>query len=114
VRGAERDKKESAPSAARAACQARFFPSSPDPADARPSHPFPLPPQQARQEFHLDVDPAFQPTGNARCEAMMTEATEFAAALKRCEKDIRGVKVAAEGECCRWFFVGGHEARTHS
>jgi hypothetical protein len=61
--------------------------------------PSPLPPPpQARQEFHLDLDPAFQPTGNARCVAMMGEATDFAGQLKKCERDIRGVKAAAEGK----------------
>jgi len=53
---------------------------------------------QARQELHLDLDPAFQPTGNARCVAMMAEAAAFAGQLKKCERDIRGVKAAAEGE----------------
>lgn len=61
-----------------------------------PRPPTPLP--QARQEFHLDLDPAFQPTGNARCAAMMGEATDFAGQLKKCERDIRGVKAAAEGK----------------
>ena len=53
---------------------------------------------QARQDLHLDFDPSFVPTPNARNTAMLREAADFAAALKRCEKDIRGVKNAAEGE----------------
>lgn len=65
-------------------------------------HPSPfLPPShdpQARQDLHLDFDPSFVPTPNARNAAMLKEASDFAAALKRCEKDIRGVKNAAEGE----------------
>jgi hypothetical protein len=53
---------------------------------------------EARQDLHLDFDPSFVPTPNARNAAMLREAADFAAALKRCEKDIRGVKNAAEGE----------------
>ena len=47
--------------------------------------------------MHLDFYPAFVATPNARNVAMLREAADFAAALKRCEKDIRGVKTAAEG-----------------
>ena len=63
------------------------------------SHTPPITPStQARQDLHLDFDPSFVPTPNARNAAMLREAADFAAALKRCEKDIRGVKNAAEGE----------------
>lgn len=50
--------------------------------------------QQTRQTLHLD--PSFVSTPNARNEAMLSEAAAFAVALKRCEKDIRGAKAAAE------------------
>ena len=50
--------------------------------------------EQTRQTLHLD--PSFVSTPNARNEAMLSEAAAFAVALKRCEKDIRGAKAAAE------------------
>ena len=52
------------------------------------------PTKQTRQTLHLD--PSFVSTPNARNEAMLAEAAAFAVALKRCEKDIRGAKAAAE------------------
>jgi hypothetical protein len=37
---------------------------------------------------------------------MLKEASEFAAHLKRCEKDIRALKVATEGEEDDSFVIG--------
>ena len=49
-----------------------------------------------RPDQTLHLDPSFVSTPNARNEAMLSEAAAFAVALKRCEKDIRGAKAAAE------------------
>ena len=51
---------------------------------------------QARQKWGLG-DKDFQATPNTRNELMLKEATEFSVHLKRCEKDIRALKVATEG-----------------
>ncbi len=48
--------------------------------------------------MNVGADKGFQPTTNARNEAMLNEAGEFASHLKRCEKDIRGLKTMTEGE----------------
>ena len=48
--------------------------------------------------MNVGAEKGFQPTTNARNEAMLTEAGEFANHLKRCEKDIRGLKQTTEGE----------------
>lgn len=47
--------------------------------------------------MNVGADKGFQATTNARNEAMLTEAGEFANHLKRCEKDIRGLKQSTEG-----------------
>jgi len=52
---------------------------------------------QVRQTMNVGADKGFQPTTNARNEAMLNEAGEFASHLKRCEKDIRGLKTMTEG-----------------
>ena len=52
---------------------------------------------QVRQTMNVGADKGFQPTTNARNEAMLSEAGEFAGHLKRCEKDIRGLKTMTEG-----------------
>ncbi len=57
----------------------------------------PLCPRQAKQKWHITLDRSFPATANARNEAMMKEAGEFAVHLKRCEKDIRTLKNATEG-----------------
>ena len=54
-------------------------------------------PLQALQKWHLG-DREFLATPNTRNEMMLKEASEFAAHLKRCEKDIRALKNATEGE----------------
>ncbi len=54
-----------------------------------------------RQKWHIADDRDFQSTPNTRNEMMLTEAGEFAAHLKRCEKDIRTLKNATEGGCGR-------------
>ena len=51
---------------------------------------------QARQKWGFG-DKEFQVTPNTRNELMLKEATEFSVHLKRCEKDIRALKVATEG-----------------
>ena len=50
-----------------------------------------------RQKWHIADDREFQSTPNTRNEMMLKEAGEFAAHLKRCEKDIRTLKNATEG-----------------
>ena len=55
---------------------------------------------QAKQKWKLG-DRDFQITPNTRNEMMLKEAGEFAMHLKRCEKDIRALKNATEGERCR-------------
>ncbi|KAI8110690.1 hypothetical protein M9435_002364 [Picochlorum sp. BPE23] len=52
--------------------------------------------EQARQKWGIG-DREFQVTPNTRNELMLKEATEFSVHLKRCEKDIRALKVATEG-----------------
>lgn len=52
---------------------------------------------QALQKWNLG-DREFLATPNTRNEMMLKEASEFAAHLKRCEKDIRTLKNATEGE----------------
>lgn len=52
---------------------------------------------QIRQRWHIGDDREFQSTPNTRNEMMLKEAGEFAAHLKRCEKDIRALKNATEG-----------------
>lgn len=47
--------------------------------------------------MNVGAEKGFQPTTNARNEAMLAEAGEFANHLKRCEKDIRGLKQTTEG-----------------
>ena len=54
--------------------------------------------RQAKQKWHITLDRSFPATANARNEAMMREAGDFAVHLKRCEKDIRTLKNATEGE----------------
>ena len=53
--------------------------------------------RQAKQKWHITLDRSFPATANARNEAMMREAGDFAVHLKRCEKDIRTLKNATEG-----------------
>jgi hypothetical protein len=53
---------------------------------------------QARQKWHITLDRSFPATVNLRNEAMMKEAGEFATHLRRCEKDIRTLKNATEGD----------------
>lgn len=53
---------------------------------------------QARQKWHITLDRSFPATVNLRNEAMMKEAGEFATHLRRCEKDIRTLKSATEGD----------------
>lgn len=67
---------------------------------ARPRHSCPCfaPSRQARQKWHIAEDKEFQATPNARNEMMMREAMEFAAHLRRCEKDIRKMQAATEGD----------------
>jgi hypothetical protein len=50
-----------------------------------------------RQKWHIADDREFHSTPNTRNEMMLKEAGEFAAHLKRCEKDIRTLKNATEG-----------------
>ena len=52
---------------------------------------------QVRQTMNVGAEKGFQPTTNARNEAMLAEAGEFANHLKRCEKDIRALKQTTEG-----------------
>lgn len=47
--------------------------------------------------MNVGAEKGFQTTSNARNEAMMQEAGEFASHLKRCEKDIRALKQSTEG-----------------
>lgn len=47
--------------------------------------------------MNVGAEKGFQPTTNARNEAMLAEAGEFANHLKRCEKDIRALKQTTEG-----------------
>jgi hypothetical protein len=54
-------------------------------------------PPQARQKWHITDDKDFQATPNTRNEMMMIEAQEFAAHLRRCEKDIRKTQASTEG-----------------
>ena len=49
--------------------------------------------------MNVGAEKGFQPTTNARNEAMLAEAGEFANHLRRCEKDIRGLKQTTEGVC---------------
>lgn len=53
---------------------------------------------QARQKYGVGNSADFQPTPNTRNDMMLKEAGEFANHLKRCEKEIRNVKVATEGK----------------
>lgn len=53
---------------------------------------------QAKQKWHITLDRSFPATANLRNEAMMHEAADFAVHLKRCEKDIRTLKNATEGD----------------
>ena len=53
---------------------------------------------QAKQKWHITLDRSFPATVNLRNEAMMKEAGDFASHLRRCEKDIRTLKNATEGE----------------
>ena len=52
---------------------------------------------QVKQSWHLN-DKTFLPTSNARNTSMLREAAVFADHLKHCEKDIRNLKNASEGE----------------
>jgi hypothetical protein len=56
-----------------------------------------LPPSQVKQSWRLN-EKTFMPTSNARNCAMLKEAATFADHLKHCEKDIRNLKNASEGE----------------
>jgi len=53
---------------------------------------------QARQKWHITADKGFASSSNARNELMLRDAGEFAGHIKRCEKDIRILKNATEGE----------------
>jgi hypothetical protein len=53
--------------------------------------------EKAKQKWHMAPDKGFAATSNSRNELMLTDAGEFAGHLKRCEKDIRGLKNATEG-----------------
>ena len=53
---------------------------------------------QARQKWHITTDKGFASSSNARNEMMLKDAGEFAGHIKRCEKDIRTLKNATEGE----------------
>ena len=48
--------------------------------------------------MNVGAEKGFQPTTNARNEAMLAEAGEFANHLRKCEKDIRGLKQTTEGD----------------
>ena len=53
---------------------------------------------QARQKWHITADKGFASSSNARNELMLRDAGEFAGHIKRCEKDIRILKNATEGQ----------------
>lgn len=53
---------------------------------------------QARQKWHITADKGFASSSNARNELMLRDAGEFAGHIKRCEKDIRVLKNATEGD----------------
>lgn len=53
--------------------------------------------EQAKQKWHVGGERDFVATPNTRNEMMLQEAGEFAAHLKKIEKDIRGLKNATEG-----------------
>ena len=70
-----------------------------------------------KQRWGLSAQVDFVATANTRNELMLREAGEFAGHLKRCEKDIRAVKVATEGTrslssilvCCRVLLENSKE-----
>ena len=53
---------------------------------------------QSKQKWNITTEKAFVSTSNARNEAMLREAGDFANHLKRCEKDIRSLKDATKGQ----------------
>lgn len=60
---------------------------------------------QARQKWHITADKGFASSSNARNELMLRDAGEFAGHIKRCEKDIRILKNATEGQKAKQILV---------
>ena len=59
---------------------------------------------QGLQLLHVPVDTAFQPTSNARNEAMFRDATAFSQHIRTLEKDLKAMEKQITG-------MDGHETR---
>lgn len=53
---------------------------------------------QSLQLLHVPVDQSFQPTSNARNEAMFKEATDFSQHIRTIEKDLRAMERQLAGK----------------